>query len=83
MHVNVRIYLCGHTHVASLYVHACGQTRLCLCTCMQHVQAQCSCVSVYEAYEDTHVYLHVVCMCVHMCAPCVHLGVSGLKSEPL
>ena len=37
VHVNVHIYSCGRTHVASLYVHACGQTCFCLCMCMQYV----------------------------------------------
>lgn len=36
-------------------------------------------MSVYEACEDTHVYPCGV-HCVATCAPCVHLGVSGLKS---
>ena len=37
VHVNVHIYSCGRTHVASLCVHACGQTCFCLCMCMQYV----------------------------------------------
>ena len=63
-------------------VFTCMQTLTCACVfmCMYaHTQAWCTCMCMHKAHERAHVHLGVMCVGagVHVCAHCVHLGVSG------